>query len=228
MEWGITYEVYKDSTLLIPLSLKKYCFALQYYELKPINKWLHTYSYAAHGIWGKRGDFEHILPGKKYKFTHHEGVKLLAARKDGCPLTIAEKDFLLGEIIWEITAKEEWVFQKDIAKIYKAVSQYRQKDSIVLAVLTDTHYTIGGNWPSIIANLRAILPLPLDGVIHLGDFTDGSIEKMATKHYVNRMLADIETLKIPFYAVLGNHDANYFGGNNEVMNLETTNNTMLF
>ena len=220
MHWGITYEVYKDSTLLIPLSLKKYCFALQHYELKPINKWLHTYSYAMHEIWGEKGDFEQILPGKKYTFTHHEGVELLAARKDGCPLTIAEKDFLLDEIIWEITAKEERAFQKDIAKIYKAVSQYRQKDSIVLAVLTDTHYTIGGNWPSIIANLRAILPLPLDGVIHLGDFTDGSIEKISTKHYVNRMLADIEALKIPFYAVLGNHDANYFGGNNEVMDFD--------
>lgn len=216
----ITYEVYKDSTLLIPSSFKTYFFALQHYNFNPTNKWMHTYSYAKYEIWGSKGEFEHVLPGEKYTFTHHGGVTLLVARKDGESLTIAEKDFLQKEILWEITSKKEKIFQKEIADIYNTVSQHREKDSIVLAALTDTHYTIGGNWPSIIANLRAILPLPLDGIIHLGDFTDGSIEKKATKHYVNRMLSDIEELDIPFYAALGNHDANYFSGNVEVMDLD--------
>ena len=56
-----------------------------------------------------------------------------------------------------------------------------------------------------------------DGIVHLGDITDGMISKKMTAQYVNKVKKDLKTLNVPLYIVQGNHDSNYFRRNPEVM-----------
>ena len=63
-------------------------------------------------------------------------------------------------------------------------------------------------------------PKRIDGIVHLGDFTDGMTTKLTTKHYVDKMLGDLKQNQIPVYVTLGNHDSNYFRGNKQRLSIK--------
>ena len=91
--------------------------------------------------------------------------------------------------------------------------------SVVL--LTDSHYTVNGTWEDTTDNIRKTVAAletsknAVDGIVHLGDFTDGMTTKKVTSFYVERMMDDLCQNGLPVYVTLGNHDFNYFRGNKQ-------------
>ena len=56
-----------------------------------------------------------------------------------------------------------------------------------------------------------------DGILHLGDLTDGILDKEICREYSRRILDRIRGWGLPFYLTIGNHDANYFRNNPEIL-----------
>lgn len=104
--------------------------------------------------------------------------------------------------------------QQEIRRTIKTVEEKRNHDSLVFTLLTDTHYVVNGNWEYTAATIeevnRSVNP---DGIIHLGDLTDGSLSKEICKEYSQRVLQRIASWDKPFYLTIGNHDTNYFRNN---------------
>ena len=94
----------------------------------------------------------------------------------------------------------------------------RGPDDAVFLLLTDSHYATGCNWDDTVFSLRAAAEgLRPDGVIHLGDFTDGLLPLKLTRRIVRAMTEDLRAVCGRLLVCLGNHDRNYFHGNPERM-----------
>ncbi len=103
----------------------------------------------------------------------------------------------------------------------QSVLANQAEDSLNFLLLTDSHYTVNGTWPDTLYALQRVAAeletrgVKLDGVLHLGDMTDGLVPAEVTRDYVAAVQEDIRTLGVPLYYVLGNHDSNYFRNNPE-------------
>ena len=198
---------------------KTYQLAIQVYSLGVRPEWIHTYSYAANELWGEKALTVTVEEKNDYVFDKHEGVAVLARRKDGKILTDRELADLRRQIVWKRKPRKSAIKISLLEAVREKVQKLKYPTDLVLAVMTDTHYNVGGNWHPLFSNLQTVSKWGLDGIVHLGDFTDGMVAKETTKFYVQNMLADLSSLGLPFYAVLGNHDANYFHGNSEPMSM---------
>lgn len=106
---------------------------------------------------------------------------------------------------WMLNAREALVHRTE---------EFRRKNDLVLLLLADTHYTVGGIWPDTLRSLKlAAEQLHPDGLVHLGDFTDGLLPGEYTRCLVQRMLTELETVCRNLWCCIGNHDRNYFRGN---------------
>lgn len=84
-------------------------------------------------------------------------------------------------------------------------------------LLTDSHFTYNGTWDDTVSSMRVLsMRIRFDGIIHLGDLSDGLLPMEGTKVIVDRCVSDMESLGIPLYIVPGNHDYNYFRKNPDV------------
>jgi len=116
--------------------------------------------------------------------------------------------------------EQDWL-QKEISETIKAVCGKQTKGSRTFLLLTDTHYTVNGTWEDTLAHLSQTADglraagVRIEGLIHLGDLTDGLLPGAITKDYVRKLREDMALLNLPFYFVPGNHDFNYFQGNPE-------------
>lgn len=136
-----------------------------------------------------------------------------------------------------MTANQKWIYNYDYApeQIWEewrtspapaqwidgeceSVSKRINKGLLKFALLADSHYTINGTWDDTAYSLQKLHRLnQLDGVIHLGDLTDGMLSAAKTKEMESIVKNDLQSLGIPVYFVPGNHDYNYFKGNSELM-----------
>ena len=88
---------------------------------------------------------------------------------------------------------------------------------LTFALLADSHFVHNGTWQDTTASLKALEQrMALDGVIHLGDLSDGLLPLNKTREIENRCIDDMKALGVPVYVAFGNHDYNYFRGNPEV------------
>ena len=84
-------------------------------------------------------------------------------------------------------------------------------------LLADSHFAYNGTWDDTLASMRALCErLPVRGIIHLGDLTDGLLPLTKTEEIEDRVMSDMNSLGIPVHLVPGNHDYNYFRGNPEI------------
>ena len=113
-----------------------------------------------------------------------------------------------------------WI-EEEAERVAKRVQQCRRSDDLVFFLLSDIHYTTGCNWSCTAASLAAAKPrIQPDGVIQLGDITDGLLPTVWTQRYADRVLADIRQLELPLFGCLGNHDRNFFRGNTQGLSLK--------
>lgn len=202
----------------------RYRYAVARYRLELSDRYIHTYDYAPEQIWGTydSGSLQTGYREEDYVFMDRCYFRLCLRRVDGETVTEAEAGNIEDILSCSSMAPERppKVFSDEVQKAADKVFSLREEGDLVLALLTDTHATVNGTWQDTAANLRALQEkVHFDGVVHLGDMTDGTVSSAMTKFYVSAMLKDLHRLEVPVHIVLGNHDANYFHGNPEVMPL---------
>ena len=95
---------------------------------------------------------------------------------------------------------------------------FGQRKELRLLLLADTHFAVGGIWEDTLESLRlAREALEPEGIIHLGDLTDGMYPMVQTRWMARIVLDSLTSLGLPLWLCLGNHDENYFRGSTEVM-----------
>lgn len=205
---------------------KDYLFNIATYTLDFDEKYLYTYDYEPEESWTTyNGDLNgDTYQQHKYVFKDQRYFRVCLKRMDGEAFAVEEEENI-GHILRYMSfeaeeSKPAAFFLAEIEDTVKKIQELKDQDTIVLALLTDTHYTVNGTWQDTAANLLAVHQEVLfDEVIHLGDLTDGLLSKEVLKNYTDKIRRDLEKLEIPIHLVLGNHDANYFGGNKDILSL---------
>ncbi|MBD5527028.1 MAG: hypothetical protein HDR02_01265 [Lachnospiraceae bacterium] len=117
----------------------------------------------------------------------------------------------------------EWAayFQAEALLTIERVWELLGEDDLAFAVIADTHYVNNGTWERSAYNLQQVASrLPFNGIIHLGDLTDGILPLAQTKESVELVMGDMKQTGKPVYLCCGNHDSNYFRNNPEKMTEE--------
>lgn len=111
--------------------------------------------------------------------------------------------------------------QAEIAETVSKIQEKRTQGSLVFTILSDTHYVLNGNWETCAASIEAVnRQVKPDGIIHLGDLTDGILDKTVCRNYSRKVLDRIFNWELPFYMTIGNHDVNYFKRNPDILSEE--------
>ena len=88
-------------------------------------------------------------------------------------------------------------------------------------MIADTHYVNNGTWERSAYNLQQVAArLPLHGIIHLGDLTDGILPLAQTKESVEQVMADMRQTRKSVYLCCRTHDSDYSRNNPEKMTEE--------
>ncbi len=215
------YRVYPGDS--IRLQNQTYQYRYTFYSLERPEEYIYTYSYQEEQQWTTydRECSEQEWLHQDVILNREGFIRIQVMRQDGKELENDEIES--GCIVLETEeqeAKDVQAYleleeiQKELARTIKTVEERRNSDSLVFTLLTDTHYVVNGNWEFTAATIeeanRSIQP---DGIIHLGDLTDGSLNKEICKEYSQRVLKRMEGWNKPLYIAIGNHDTNYFKNN---------------
>lgn len=114
-----------------------------------------------------------------------------------------------------------WLTKEAESTCARAEAVRRDGDAVFL-LLTDSHYSTGCIWDDTVLSLKTVAnKLMPDGIVCLGDLTDGMLSFRHTKGITEDILNDLKQICSPLYICLGNHDLNYFKGNPERMTRQT-------
>ena len=203
----------------LTLSDDAYKFNVATYRPEIDERWLYTYAYAPDQSWT---NYNHDLSGDSYRqgeYTFEENVYFrICLRKVNGEIFDGTED--INDILTFLTStlqrkSKPWI-SAEVQRISKHVNEQKKPDSTILLLLTDTHYTVNGTWEDTIQAIDMLSQeISLDGIIHLGDMTDGLVTGEVTRHYVRIMLDALKRNGIPVWVTIGNHDTNYFQNNTE-------------
>ena len=206
---------------------RRYFFNVATYAPEIDDTYIYTYSYQPNQSWTKyNGD----LSGDTYRqedyiFTNPRYFRLCFKRIDGADFYADEAERVneIIEFIQEkpVSPKVKPFITGECEKLLRKIEKIKTGDSLLFALLSDTHYTVNGTWGDTLASLKAINEKAgFDGIIHLGDMTDGMVTAEATRQYVRNIIDDFRSLEVPLYITIGNHDTNYFAKNTEPFSLD--------
>ncbi len=213
------YKATKGSRLSLLDS--NYFFNVATYSLDFDDKYIYSYSYKEEQSWTT---YNHDLSGDTYRqddyiFSDEVYFRVCLKRVDGKDFTDKEAEKINDILLYEsedFKYQEKPYFADEIDKTVDTIKEKITKKSLVLAVLSDSHYTINGTWEDTAHNIKSVNQrVGFDGIVHLGDLTDGMVPAKATKKYAKKVIDDLKENKIPLYVVIGNHDTNYFYNNPE-------------
>lgn len=209
----------------ISLHSDEYLFAVALFSPERDMKYIYTFDYQPECNWTTY--LQNLTPDsysdQDYIFGQECYFRICLKRRDGQDIT--DSDAIKGSDALCYEAEEEernikQCFLDEISKTAKDILAVR-KDLLTFCILTDTHYTVNGTWVDTALNIQAVHKLVgFDGIIHLGDLTDGVCSYKVTSDYVNAILADLESNQIPVHIALGNHDSNYFRANPDKFTIE--------
>ena len=215
---------------------KGYEYAVATYAPEVETKYIYTYDYQPEESWTiYRHDLsEDQFTGEDYEFSEKVYFRVVLRRKadrgkrvtveNSSEISRTESFIDLSEILqWQTKAQKKpsrkTFFDAEIQETVRTVCDKQSEGTLNYILLSDTHYTVNGTWDDTADNLRKVSEalesegIKLDGIIHLGDATDGLLPAELTRHYAMEILSDISALGYPFYYVPGNHDTNYFRRN---------------
>ena len=227
LEWMSDFHFYPVSKGdLIICSNLDYCYGIASYSNNVEQNLVYTYCYQKEENWScyrKDFDVERLYQGK-YVVPGDGWIRIVIRRKDKEVLT--HKDMIaIQETLALQCRKREYqkkvYFEFEIEDTIQKVNNKKKENSLVLGLMTDSHYVINGGWEDTAYNLQAVNSgVKFDAMIHLGDLTDGMVPLSVTKEYVSKVMQDLEQTGAPVYLALGNHDSNYFHKNPEWMREE--------
>lgn len=214
---------------LIEIKNQDYCYAYAFYSSEIPEEYIYSYRYQEEQQWTTwiEGESQEAYTDQNHEFSKAGYIRLSIMRKDGAELTATEienaSNLLRIDGIdekYDINASEEYItredVQKEIQKTIRTIQDKRNPKSLVFTLLSDTHYVVNGNWENTAAAIEAVnTAVQPDGVIHLGDLTDGMLSGALCKYYSDIVLKRIQNWRRPLYLTIGNHDTNYFHNNPE-------------
>lgn len=184
---------------------------------------IHTYCYEPEQNWASYVQEPEVWRTEDYTFDAECYARITARQKlhietVGGGNNIAWNPCVFLESSHEPTVKWENYFQAETLLTVEKVWELMGENDLAFAVITDTHYVNNGTWERSAYNLWQVATrLPLSGVIHLGDLTDGILPLAQTRESVERVMEGMERTGKPVWLCCGNHDSNYFRGNPEKM-----------
>lgn len=218
------YKAYSGCRL--HLKDASYYYNVATYALRFDEKYIYTYDYEPEESWTT---YRHDLYGDTYiqnDYIFHDKCyfRICLKKKDGSSFSSEEAGRINEIIEYEMSDCENAsnsCFRKEIERVTNEIQSKRKKEQLLLAVLTDSHFTVNGTWEETVSNLQAVNEnVRFDAIIHLGDWTDGMVPMEITKDYVESMKTGLGKCGCPLYSALGNHDSNYFRDNQERMTFE--------
>lgn len=216
------YHAYQGSRLC--LLDGDFRFGVSVYSLEREEKYIYTYDYQKEQNWTT---FLEIGAYQKaeYLFERECYFRVSILKEDGN--WFLESDELRSDTILafrqteEEPADNECIFEQEMEITVDEVLSNISEPSLVFGLLTDSHYTVNGTWETTIDNLRKVgLQVGFDAIIHMGDMTDGMLSKRMLRSNTAKVLSDLRSLNVPVYVSIGNHDTNYFKGNQEWLTAE--------
>lgn len=216
------YHAYQGSRLC--LLDGDFRFDVSVYSLEREEKYIYTYDYQKEQNWTT---FLEIGAYQKaeYLFERECYFRVSILKEDGN--WFLESDELRSDTILafrqteEEPADNECIFEQEMEITVDEVLSNISEPSLVFGLLTDSHYTVNGTWETTIDNLRKVgLQVGFDAIIHMGDMTDGMLSKRMLRSNTAKVLSDLRSLNVPVYVSIGNHDTNYFKGNQEWLTAE--------
>lgn len=225
---------------------KDYVFAVATFSTDREEKYIYTYDYKTDSAWlTYRQDLTPDSYARDtYVFREDGYCRICVKRIDGMEMTAKDADKINSILAFYAEVKPyqgKACFEPEIADTVKKVEDIWHSaakagcDLLSLALLTDSHYTVNGTWEDTTDNIQKVLAqleereqsgacfgekCGMNGIVHLGDFTDGMTSKKVTSAYTERMLDDLCQNGLPVYVTLGNHDSNYFRGNKQRFSME--------
>lgn len=236
-------------TKIVPRS-KAYVYSYAFFTLKRPGQYLYSYDYQMEEQWLSREECydspetvttdtifdDHNLPKEQEGYIRIS-IKSLRNRKV-CEcmedaLTVYSPEGIAGREGWKAAEAKsqsrrirDFLNREDVQKEIRHTAETVLKKAgaskkLIFTLLTDTHYVINGNWEMTAATIEAVNSVVHPhGMIHLGDFTDGILDKEICNDYSHRVLDRMQGWGYPVYVALGNHDANYFRKNPCILNEE--------
>lgn len=200
-------------------------FAVATYSLVRDEQYLYTYAYQDEENWTT---YQHDYTGKEsfrqdeYIFEEKLYFRIVLRKVDWDCFTQEDEDRIHNILAFYqakgYSRRDKSYFNGEIAKTVQSIYRKTTQKSLVFGLLSDTHYTVNGTWEDTAANISAVnKQVEFDGIVHLGDITDGMVSKKICMDYTNRVLRDLRDNHVPLYLCIGNHDTNYFKGNPEVL-----------
>ena len=218
----------------IHLCEKGYLFAVAIFSVERDLAYIYSYAYAPEENWARytRNLAPDSYGREDFVFTERCWFSVCIRREDGADLTEEDdryREKLLAFSSEEEAYEEKACFTQEIRETVHAIDaacagmagddqgaarhpdRRAEKGILKLCLLTDTHYTVNGTWEDTCHNIRRVAEkVDYDGIIHLGDLTDGMLSKERTAGYVRQIIRDLEYCRAPVYITPGNHDSNYF------------------
>ncbi|MBR2668722.1 MAG: metallophosphoesterase [Solobacterium sp.] len=179
---------------------------------------IYTYTYAEDGNWHVYDHCEDYDPAQESMTIVQEGYIRISFPYIGHQYL---SEMIRLERNTQICTDWPDYFQEECRKTADTVNQLRRLGDLVYLLATDTHYASGSMWEDSFRNMKMLSRrIHPDGLIHLGDFTDGNMPEKVTREYVSAVMKDLYSLGIPVYCTIGNHDRNRFRGNPEGISAE--------
>ena len=217
------YIFVTDGTEIVPL--KKQYYSFQFFSLKPPRKFIYSYDYSLDEAWLTH-EPSRDLTEETNQSTVFDGTGFIKIKSE-FPFDFKINGMAEDEYFKKQASDflEQPEVKKEIEETADSVAKLLQKNNrLYFTLLSDTHYVRNGNWETTASTIEAVNTrissktgtVP-DGVIHLGDFTDGILSKSVCEKYSHKVIDRLLSWKEPLLVALGNHDVNYFKKNQEVL-----------
>lgn len=198
----------------VPLSFK-------FYEIKRPGQFIYSYDYQMGEQWlshnerldGRVTEQGVVFDSEGYIVFDEEDADYMIKISGFDNSDDAEKAMMEKQI-------DAFMSREDVRLEVEKTVESLSDAEVVLPIIADTHYVLNGNWEYTLATLKAVkrrYAKDFSGVIHLGDFTDGILSKEICRDYSWRVIDGLKKLGSPLFIVVGNHDANYFRDNHNVL-----------
>lgn len=182
---------------------------------------IHTYCYEPEQNWASYVKEPDVWRTGTFIFEEECYVRIAARLKMSAEINsgkITQHPRMSLESSHEHVVKQADYFQAETSLTVEKVWELMGENDLAFAVITDTHYVNNGTWERSAYNLWQVATrLPLSGVIHLGDLSDGILPLAQTRESVERVMEGMERTGKPVWLCCGNHDSNYFRNNPEKM-----------
>lgn len=191
---------------------------IYFYTIERPLKYLYTYDYSQEQHLSVYNKEKSVLNwnGEEYIFSEEGYIRVSVSQE--CSVYLEsngnEADFIRRRTQQFLERKD---VQEEIEKTIQEVQECQEEDTLIFTLLSDTHYIPNGTFEETVGTIRAVNErVHPDGIIHLGDLTDGILSKSKCEEWKDYVLGQLKsTVDGPLYLSIGNHDCNYFYQNRE-------------